>query len=103
MQDKQERRKEGKEGREGNQRQGEQTGDSGNRRDREHTPCLNEKIDSGKSHLQDLARWWRTAKGFDVHYSRFFHERSIQKISIYFHILSIYTVNLGKMSVDSNE
>ena len=26
------------------------------------TPCLNEKIDSGKSHLQDLARWWRTSQ-----------------------------------------
>ena len=31
-----------------------------------HTPCLNEKIDSGKSHLQDLARWWRTSQGVDI-------------------------------------
>ena len=30
------------------------------------TPCLNEKIDSGKSHLQDLARWWRTSQGVDI-------------------------------------
>ena len=30
------------------------------------TPSLNEKIDSGKSHLQDLARWWRTSKGVDI-------------------------------------
>ena len=25
-------------------------------------PPLNEKIDSGNTHLQDLARWWRTSK-----------------------------------------
>ena len=31
-----------------------------------HTPSLNDKIDSGKSHLQDLARWWRTSKGVDI-------------------------------------
>ena len=30
------------------------------------TPCLNEKIDSGKSHLQDLARWWWTSQGVDI-------------------------------------
>ena len=30
------------------------------------TPSLNDKIDSGKSHLQDLARWWRTSKGVDI-------------------------------------
>ena len=30
------------------------------------TPSLNEKIDSGKSHLQDLARRWRTSKGVDI-------------------------------------
>ena len=30
------------------------------------TPCLNEKIDSGKSHLQDLAQWWRTSQGVDI-------------------------------------
>ena len=27
---------------------------------------LNEKIDSGKTHLQDLARWWRTSQGVDI-------------------------------------
>ena len=27
------------------------------------TPCFNEKINSGKSHLQDLAQWWRTSQG----------------------------------------
>ena len=31
-----------------------------------HTPCLNEKIDSGKTHLQDLAQWWRTSQGVDI-------------------------------------
>ena len=31
-----------------------------------HTPRLNEKTDSGKTHLQDLARWWRTSKGVDI-------------------------------------
>ena len=30
------------------------------------TPPLNEKIDSGNSHLQDLARWWRTSKGVHI-------------------------------------
>ena len=30
------------------------------------TPSLNDKIDSGKTHLQDLARWWRTSKGVDI-------------------------------------
>ena len=30
------------------------------------TPSLNEKIDSGNSHLQDLARWWRTSKGVHI-------------------------------------
>ena len=30
------------------------------------TPSLNDKIDSGKSHLQDLARWWRTSQGVDI-------------------------------------
>ena len=30
------------------------------------TPSLNDKIDSEKSHLQDLARWWRTSKGVDI-------------------------------------
>ena len=32
----------------------------------QHTPRLNEKIDSGKSHLQDLAQWWRTSQGVDI-------------------------------------
>ena len=31
-----------------------------------HTPRLNDKTDSGKIHLQDLARWWRTSKGVDI-------------------------------------
>ena len=56
--------------------------------------------------FESLPKQFCLRGGFDVPYSRFFHERSIQKtfdISIYFHILSIYTVNLGKMSVDSNE
>ena len=30
------------------------------------TPRLNEKIDSGKTHLQDLAQWWRTSQGVDI-------------------------------------
>ena len=30
------------------------------------TPCLNEKIDSGNTHLQDLAQWWRTSQGVDI-------------------------------------
>merc|ERR1711953_1560482 len=30
------------------------------------TPCLNEKTDSGKTHLQDLARWWRTSQRVDI-------------------------------------
>ena len=30
------------------------------------TPSLNDKIDSGNTHLQDLARWWRTSKGFHI-------------------------------------
>ena len=30
------------------------------------TPPLNEKIDSGNTHLQDLARWWRTSKGLHI-------------------------------------
>ena len=30
------------------------------------TPRLNEKTDSGKSHLQDLARWWRTSQRVDI-------------------------------------
>ena len=30
------------------------------------TPSLNDKTDSGKSHLQDLARWWRTSQGVDI-------------------------------------
>ena len=29
-------------------------------------PPLNEKIDSGNTHLQDLARWCRTSKGVDI-------------------------------------
>ena len=31
-----------------------------------NTPSLNDKIDSGNTHLQDLARWWRTSKGVDI-------------------------------------
>merc|ERR1712155_219386 len=30
------------------------------------TPFLNEKIDSGNTHLQDLAQWWRTSQGVDI-------------------------------------
>ena len=30
------------------------------------TPRLNEKTDSGKSHLQDLARWLRTSQRVDI-------------------------------------
>ena len=30
------------------------------------TPRLNEKTDSGKTHLQDLARWWRTSQRVDI-------------------------------------
>ena len=30
------------------------------------TPHLNEKTDSGKSHLQDLAQCWRPSKGVDI-------------------------------------
>ena len=30
------------------------------------TPYLNEKIDSGNTHLQDLAQWWRTSQGVDI-------------------------------------
>ena len=30
------------------------------------TPCLNEKTDSGKTHLQDLVRWWRTSQRVDI-------------------------------------
>ena len=30
------------------------------------TPPLNEKIDSGNTHLQDLAQWWRTSKGLHI-------------------------------------
>ena len=30
------------------------------------TPRLNEKTDSGTSHLQDLARWWRTSQRVDI-------------------------------------
>ena len=30
------------------------------------TPSLNDKIDSGKTHLQDLAQWWRTSQGVDI-------------------------------------
>ena len=29
-------------------------------------PSLNEKINSGNTHLQDLARWWRTSKGVHI-------------------------------------
>ena len=46
-----------------------QGSDRKNRRKHERrgrTPRLNEKIDSGKTHLQDLARWWRTSKGVDI-------------------------------------
>ena len=32
----------------------------------EVTPSLNDKIDSEKSHLQDLARWRRTSEGVDI-------------------------------------
>ena len=56
--------------------------------------------------FESLPKQFCLRGGFDVPYSRFFHESSIQKtfdISIYFHILSIYTMNLGKMLVDSNE
>ena len=31
-----------------------------------HTPRLSEKTDSGKTHLQDLARWWRTSQRVDI-------------------------------------
>ena len=34
--------------------------------DTNNTPRLNEKTDSGKTHLQDLARWWRTSNGVDI-------------------------------------
>ena len=30
------------------------------------TPRLNDKTDSGKSHLQDLARWLRTSQRVDI-------------------------------------
>ena len=30
------------------------------------TPRLNDKTDSGKTHLQDLARWWRTSQRVDI-------------------------------------
>ena len=40
----------------------------------QYTPRLNEKIDSGKTHLQDLARWWRTSQGVDIpKISQFLH------------------------------
>ena len=29
-------------------------------------PSLNKKIDSGNTHLQDLAQWWRTSKGLHI-------------------------------------
>ena len=56
------------------------------------TPRLNEKIDSGKTHLQDLARWWRTSQGVDIPKISQFYWGLFEKA----HFLCFYIIKSSK-------
>ena len=52
------------------------------------TPSLNDKIDSGKSHLQDLARWLRTSQRVDIPKISQFYWALFEKTRfLYFYII----------------